>query len=248
MKNEKTLLLAVYKEGPGTQGGIKGVLDGAIGGTYQERIELMYEKLTERTASWLEDDPDVNIRVVSVGFSRGAEQAAGFSRLLHERGIRSVENEKQALRAPGTTPQALGLYDPVATGTPSRNDRRPPSSVISSIQITAGDEYRTKFPSTTIIAQGKSEDGRFLGVTTAGAYSDIGGGYLLNGLPARNFNLMADYLNKTIGHGVIEKMQVPPEPEKSVIHDSTQHKWFYRSVGELAIIERAEPSRQDVYH
>jgi hypothetical protein len=51
MKNEKTLLLAVYKEGPGTQGEIKGVLDGAIGGTYQERIELMYEKLTERTAS-----------------------------------------------------------------------------------------------------------------------------------------------------------------------------------------------------
>jgi len=118
MKNEKTLLLAVYKEGPGTQGEIKGVLDGAIGGTYQERIELMYEKLTERTASWLEDDPDVNIRVVSVGFSRGAEQAAGFSRLLHERGIRSVEDEKQVLRAPGTTPQALGLYDPVATGTP----------------------------------------------------------------------------------------------------------------------------------
>lgn len=53
---------------------------------------------------------------------------------------------------------------------------------------------------------------------------------------------MADYLNKTIGHGVIAKMQVPPEPEKSVIHDSTQHKWFYRSVEELAIIERAEPT------
>ena len=53
---------------------------------------------------------------------------------------------------------------------------------------------------------------------------------------------MADYLNKTIGHGVIEKMQVPPEPEKSVIHDSTQHKWFYRSVEERAIIERAEPT------
>lgn len=169
-----------YKEGPSTRGGVKGVLDGAMGRTYQERIDFMYQKLAERTAIWLEEDPDVNIKVLSVGFSQGGGQVAGFSRLLHERGIRSVENEKQVLRAPGTTPQALGLYDPVATGTPSRNDRHPPSSVISGIQITAVDEYRTKFPSTTIIAQGKSEDGRFLGVTTAGAHSDIGGGYLLN--------------------------------------------------------------------
>jgi hypothetical protein len=233
---------AFYKEGPGTQGGVRGVIDGAVGGTYHERIDAMYKQLKERTAKWLKEDPEANIKVLSVGFSRGAEQAAGFSRLLHERGIQSVVDEKQVVRAPGTTPQALGLYDPVATGTPSRNDRRLPPSVVSGIQITAGDEYRTKFPSTTIIAQGKSEDGRFLGVTTAGAHSDIGGGYLLNGLPARNFNLMADYLNKTIGHDVIAKIQVPPEPEKSVIHDSTQHKWFYRSVEERAIIERAEPT------
>jgi hypothetical protein len=231
-----------YKEGPGTQGGVRGVIDGAIGGTYQERIDAMYEKLKERTTEWLEEDPDANIKVLSVGFSRGAEQAAGFSRLLHERGIQSPDDEKQVLRAPGITPQALGLYDPVSTGVPSRNDRRPPPSVVSGIQITAGDEYRTQFPSTTIIAQGKSEDGRFLGVTTAGAHSDIGGGYLLNGLPTRNFNLMADYLNKTIGNNAITKMQVPPEPEKSVIHDSTQHKWFYRTVEEREIINKAEPT------
>jgi hypothetical protein len=231
-----------YKEGPGTQGGVRGIIDGAIGGTYQERIDAMYEKLKERTIEWLEEDPEADIKVVSVGFSRGAEQAAGFSRLLHERGIQSPEDQKELLRAPGTTPQALCLYDPVATGIPSYNDRRPPPSVVSGMQITAGDEYRNQFPSTTIIAQGKSEDGRFLGVITAGAHSDIGGGYLLNGLPARNFNLMADYLNKTIGNNFIAKVQVPPEPEKSVIHDSTQHKWFYRAVEEREIINKAEPT------
>ena len=60
-----------YKEGPSTRGGVKGVLDGAMGRTYQERIDFMYQKLAERTAIWLEEDPDVNIKVLSVGFSQG---------------------------------------------------------------------------------------------------------------------------------------------------------------------------------
>jgi hypothetical protein len=232
-----------YKEGPGTQGGLTGTLDGATGGTYQERIDAMYDKFAARANKWLQEDPGVKISMVAVGFSRGAEQAAGFARAVHERGIvDTLAPEAAPLRAAGVTPQALALYDPVGTGEPARNDRRPPPSVVSGFQIVAADEKRTVFPSTTIMAQGQSADGRFLAVTTAGAHSDNGGGYLLNGLSSRNFNVMSTYLNKTLGEGTIDRVAVPVEPEKSVIHDSTQHKFFYRGTPERGVIDRAEPS------
>lgn len=46
-----------YKEGPGTQGGIKGTIDGATGGTYQERLEEMYQRFDIQSAAWLQEIP-----------------------------------------------------------------------------------------------------------------------------------------------------------------------------------------------
>ncbi len=241
LSDDNPAIRSFYKEGPGTQGGLKGVIDGALGGTYQERIEAVYDKFNEQARAWLKEDPDAKISVVSVGFSRGAEQAAGFSRVVDQRGVQGINADSPRV-APGSTPQVLALYDPVGTGEPARHDRRPPPSVVSGLQIRAEDEQRALFPSTTLMAQGKSEDGRFLGVSTAGAHSDIGGGYLIDGLPRRNFNLMADYLNKVMGSDSIKKVEVLNAPEKNVIHDSTQHQWFYRKVEERGIIDKLEPS------
>lgn len=231
-----------YKEGPGTQGGLRGVYDGATGGTYQQRLEAMYREFDKQAAAWLRENPNAKISVVSVGFSRGAEQAAGFTRMVDERGVqdpagRRVEKSlfgddkvsyvKPPLQVPGQIAQAMALYDPVATGAPKHNDRRPADSVLSGVQIKAGNEYRDLFPADNIIPQGLSEDKRFLGVTTAGCHSDIGGGYKLNGLSTRNFNLMSGYLNATLGTNLVQKLEVPTAPEMSVIHDSSQHKFFY---------------------
>lgn len=256
-----------YKEGPGTQGGLKGTIDGATGGTYQERLEEMYQRFNIQSAAWLQENPDAKISVLSVGFSRGAEQAAGFTRMVDERGIQNPEarkvdrsalnlglgwvDDKVSYTAPplqdsGKIAQALAMYDPVATGAPESKDRRPATSVVSGLQIKAGNEHRTLFPADNIIAQGTSADGRFLGVTTAGCHSDIGGGYELNGLSTRNFNLMSGYLNATLGSAVIMKREVSPDPEKSVIHDSTQHKFFYRRVEERGITPRQDPDGKPV--
>lgn len=256
-----------YKEGPGTQGGIKGAIDGATGGTYQQRLEEMYEQFDLQSAAWLKENPHAKITVLSVGFSRGAEQAAGFTRLLDERGVQNPEAKKvehsvfnlglglvddkvsytaPPLQAPGTVPQALAMYDPVATGVPELKDRRPAPSVVSGLQIKAGDEHRALFPANNIIAQGLSDDGRFLGVTTAGSHSDIGGGYELNGLSTRNFNLMTGYLNATLGSAVIPKREVPVDPEKSVIHDSTQSKFFYLRVEERGTTIKLDPDGKAV--
>lgn len=243
-----------YKEGPGTQDNkLFRLVDGAIGGTYHERIEAMYDQFSRQSERWLKENPDAKISVVSVGFSRGAEQAAGFSRVVDERGIQDAKSkvlvpafngEEQKvsymvppLRDSRTVPQALALYDPVGTGEPARNDRRPPPSVLSGVQITAADELRTVFPSSAIIPQGVSTDGRFIGVTTAGAHSNIGGSYELNGLSHRNFNLMATYLNRTLGEPLIKQVNVPVEPERNVIHDSTQHLFIYRRASEREVIQ-----------
>ncbi len=162
-----------YVAGPGTQENrITRTADGARGYTYEPRLEQMYEQLELQAARWLKEDPAVQIRVVSIGFSRGAEQAAGFSRLVDERGIqditgirktrndegeRVVEYTKPALAQPGQVVQAVGLFDPVGTGNPRDHDRRLPPSVISGFQITAEDERRNQFKSTNIIDPGFNE-------------------------------------------------------------------------------------------
>lgn len=235
-----------YKEGVGTQGGIAGVIDAATGSSYHARIEDMYDKFDIQSAKWIEENPDAKISVISIGFSRGAEQAAGFSRVVHDRGIQDPKSRieepfgdgthavntysKSPIRKPGTIPQAVGLFDPVASGEPSQNDRRLPPSVISGLQILAANEYRALFPSSNIIKQGCSLDGRFLGLKTAGCHSDIGGGYERNGLAHRNFNLMSKYINYVLGEHLVKVLEVPSDPMKSVIHDSSQHKWFYTSL------------------
>lgn len=231
---------AYYKEGPGTQGGLVGMLDKINGGSFSERTEAVYDKFSIQAARWLKEDPLAQISVIAVGFSRGAEQAAAFARLVDARGVQrptarmvdtflgqtEVYYNAPPLRDPGTLPLALGLYDPVSSGEPRRHDRRPAPSVVSGLQINAGNEFRSLFPSTRILGQGESADGRFLGVTTAGAHSDIGGGYLLNGLSHRNFNLMADYLNGAFAVPLITHLAMP-EPAMTVVHDTP---WYYHKV------------------
>jgi hypothetical protein len=227
-----------YVKGVGTQDNfVERTLDGAFGYTYDKRLEEMYEKFTDQAKKWLKEDPQAQIRVADIGFSRGAEQAAGFARLLHERGIQDpdgrrevrgedgrmhVEYTKPPLVAPGLTPQAVGLFDPVGTGEPRNHDRRLPPSVVSGFQIMAEDELRGTFKSTSIIDQGLTADGRLLGVTVGGAHSNVGGGYHQNGLSIRSGNLMVDYLNALSDAPYLKKTAEPSDPAMNVVHRSEE--------------------------
>jgi len=77
-----------------------------------------------------------------------------------------------------------------------------------------------------------SDDGRFLGVTNAGAHCDTGGSHILNGLSSLNFNLMTDYINGLMGGPLISKVPVPVEPEMNVIHNLVEHRAIYIGVSE----------------
>ena len=234
-----------YVSGPGTQDGFaQSTLDGARGYTYDAKLEKMYAELCEKVRDWLNDDPDAKVDILITGFSRGAEEAAGFARLVHERGIQdpanfhvehhligpdSVTFSGPPLVAPGEVLQSVALFDPVGTGHPHRHDRTLPPSVVSGLQITARDERRNAFPSSQIIPPGLSSDGRFLNVTVPGAHSDIGGSYHVDGLAILNGNLMTDFINAHSDVPLLERRPEPEDPSRYVIHRSEEHLFIYRT-------------------
>ncbi|MGN2243789.1 phospholipase effector Tle1 domain-containing protein [Frateuria sp. GZRR33] len=245
-----------YMPGPGTEDhAVRRVLDGAIGFTHEARVEAIYAQFIMKAAEWLREDPQATICLADIGFSRGAEEAASFARLVHERGIQDprgaiytydshgnithVDYTEPPLVEPGKVAQVVGLFDPVGTGAPVNDyDRRLPPSVISGVQIFSKDEHRGLFKSDHIIDPGVTPDGRFLGVLVPGAHSDVGGGYLRNGLSIRSGNLMVDYLNALSDHPLLQKSPEPTDPRLNVVHRSTEGLLLYRVWDK---VDRLEP-------
>ncbi|AXK72465.1 DUF2235 domain-containing protein [Lysobacter sp. TY2-98] len=229
-----------YVEGIGTQSNaVIRLADGAVGFTYDDRIERMYRLFTEKAAQWKAENPNVEVRLADLGFSRGAEEAAAFARIVHERGIqdpRGLRQERGELHytlpplvPPGRVAQALDLIDPVGTGMPRLSDRRPPASVMTGFQIVAADERRNLFQSTSILDAGASADGRFLSVTVAGAHSNVGDSYHHDGLGTLSYNLVVDSLNGLSDTPLAQKRELPVDPGRYVIHRSEEGAFFYRT-------------------
>lgn len=245
-----------YVEGPGTQqhAPFSRLMDGMRGYTVDERAEQMYKLFIEQAWKWKQQDPDAQIRVASVGFSRGGEEVALFARLLDERGIQDpsgakytydshhqikhVEYTKPPLVPPHQVAQAVAMFDPVDTGSAMRTDRRLPSSVISGIQFTAMDEHRGLFKSDRIIDPGITSDGRFAGIYVPGAHSDVGGGYRRNGMAIRTGNFAIDYINGLCDRQILDKYPEPDDPRLNVIHHSQEGMLLYRIAPK---INRLEP-------
>lgn len=232
-----------YVEGTYTQNGLlklpKKLADGRFGHTFDERVETAYLQLCEQAKQWIEEDPQAQIRVAGVGFSRGAEQIAALQRMVHERGIRDplgaqVERDDEnlviriryadrpLLVEPGRTLQAALLLDPVGTGV-EEHDRRLPPSTLSTLQITAQHERRDLFPSSEHVPPGFSEDQRSYNAWVAGCHSDIGDTYQRNGLGTLSFNLGVEFLNRLSDTPYLEKRPLPGDPDQYVIHRSDQH-------------------------
>lgn len=245
-----------YVPGPGTQQHepIERVLDGASGYTVDERAEEMYKKLINQAWKWKQQDPEAQIRLASVSFSRGGEEAALLARLVHERGIQDpsgarytydshhqithVEYVRSPLVPPHQVAQAVALFDPVGTGHAMHEDRRLPPSVISGIQFIAMDEHRGLFKSDRIIDPEITADGRFAGVYVPGAHSDVGGGYHRNGMAIRTGNFVIDYLNGLSDVSYLAKTAEPDDPRLNVIHHSEEGNLLFRLAPK---INRLEP-------
>lgn len=232
-----------YVAGPGTQTGrlIAGV-DLIRGHSYDDRLETMYLAFCKQAAEWLGENPRAEISLANVGFSRGAEQAAGFARLVAERGIRDPSQMRvvmgddglvaqldwhtaRTLTAGSRVAQAELLFDPVGTGIPHQRDRRPPGQVLSALQITAEDDTRDQFQGSRIWDLGFTQGGRGLNVLVGGTHSGVGGGYVEDGLARRSFNLAADYLNALTDRPFIAKRHL--RPDLDVVQRSVEHQRIY---------------------
>lgn len=245
-----------YVQGPGTQHGLlQRTLDGIDGFTSEERAEQMYQMFIEQAHEWKREDPNAQISFGGVGFSRGGDEIALLTRLVHERGIQDpsgaiytydshhqikhVEYTKPPLVPPGQVAQAVALFDAVGTGNEVRNDdRRLPSTVISGLQLFAMDEKRSLFKSDHIIDPGISADGRFAGIYVPGAHSDVGGGYHRDGLSTRAGNMVIDYLNRLSDRPFLQTSIEPEDPRLNVVHRSEEGMFIYRITGK---VNRLEP-------
>ncbi|MDM0052214.1 DUF2235 domain-containing protein [Variovorax sp. J22R115] len=242
-----TNLASGYVEGIYTQDNpLKRIPDGINGYTFERRAEKAYHQFCEQAKAWLKDDPNAQIRVMGIGFSRGAEQTAALMRMIDERGIQDPEGAKIVLDGenliihaeytkpllvpPGQTIQAALLLDPVATGL-EEHDRRLPASVMSILQITAADERRDLFKSSDHIPSGFSEDNRALNATVGGAHSDIGNTYAIDGLGVLSYNLAAQYINRLSDTPIVQARIAPEDPDLYRVHHSEQHAFFYRTQG-----------------
>ena len=141
---------AGYVEGTFTQNGLlrtpEKVFDGPFGHTFDERVETAYFKFCVQAKERLREDPEAQIRVAGIGFSRGAEEIAALERMIDVRGIRDPDDAEYRLNGenlitrieyadrpllvqPGLTPQVALLIDPVQTGVGEHDRRLPPSTL-----------------------------------------------------------------------------------------------------------------------
>ena len=225
-----------YVEGIGTQSHlVPRLIDQWRPYSWDEKIAEAYVELARQARRWKEHDPDAQVRVAEVGYSRGAVLAAGLARLVDEHGILhpedlrfghdangnlTVGSDRPPLVPPGQTAQALALLDPVATNMPKGYDARVPPSVVSALSIAAAHEQRTSFPHQTIIEPGLSQDRRFASVLMPGGHSNIGGGAAAAGLESMAHNRMVDYLNGLRDQPVFEYRDLPDDPAQYTVYQA----------------------------
>lgn len=224
-KDPQSRIGAHYAAGIGTQqNAVSRALDGMLASTWEDGITRSYRELAEQVSTWKDTNPDAEIRVVGIGYSRGAVQTAGLLRLIDQYGIVpeeglgfghdksgniSVISRLPPLVPPGQTAQATLLLDPVATNMPANFDARLPPSVISRVAIMAAHERRELFPHQAINDPGMTPDARAINVAAPGGHSNVGGGNRDAGLEILTGNAAIDYLNTLRDEPLFEKRAVP---------------------------------------
>src|SRR5690606_22213897 len=240
-------VMGSYVAGPGTQRNpIAAAFDHVLAFSYDERIIDAYVQFAGQAQRWLRENPNAEIHIASIGYSRGATLIPGFARLVEQYGILDptglsfhkdangelvATSPRPPLVPPGQTAHAVALFDPVSTSLPKNYDLRLPSSVISGYSLLAADERRRLFSHTTMIGDGVTPDGRFGRSTVAGSHSDVGGGYRANGLEIRSGNVMVGYLNALMDRPLLSTREVPADPTMSVIHRSEQAMFGLFAIG-----------------
>lgn len=253
---------AEYVPGVGNQKFIAGIVDSVAGFTVTEQASRAYIRFVETANLWHQQDPDVKISLAGIGFSRGDSALLIASNMVHEKGIPDLASAVKKLVVnpvtgqsyietsysryivlPGQVPQALILNDQVATGRAEDMNRRVAPSVVSVVQLQAQNEHRAPFPFYSA-EDPATLDPRIHTIKIAGAHSDIGGAYLLNGISSVTRQINEILLNK-LGANIPESTP-ETDPKKYVIHDS-EYLWGDRHAGSPTPPVETRAERKIIY-
>ncbi|PNS08781.1 phospholipase effector Tle1 domain-containing protein [Solilutibacter silvestris] len=242
--NRNPAIYSGYVEGIGTQDHlIPRAWDGWRATSFDERVETAYYQLCTQSKQWLQEDPQAQIRVAGVGFSRGAEEVAALNRMVEERGILDPDNavihrdhyglvtsakynaNQPPLAPPKQTLQAVMLFDPVSTNN-TEYDRRLAPSTVGAFDIRS-DDKRNDFKGDRLFPDGFSENNRFLSVHVPGPHSTAGDSYKYNGLGVLSANMGVAYLNSLSDHDFLKPQAVVQDPAKYQKLHSEDHLPVY---------------------
>lgn len=184
-----------YYPGPGTRE--QGILDAITGDSSKHIAEIAYADFLKYLNKNLELVEKSEIRLVVVGFSRGAAIARHFMNLVNQQ-----LNEERSID-PKIKSFAL-LFDTVATGQYDKLDLQIPTNAYLVINFIAKNERRDFFqavtdrvsePESHIANRLSFSTDRLVNITLPGSHSDIGGSYS-QGLPFFYKKLAAIALRK----------------------------------------------------
>lgn len=152
LKHNNPAVESHYLHGVGTRTKTKAhvMYEGATGSGCENRAEQMHKQLTETAARWKAENPNVEIHVHAVGFSRGAATALHFLNLVDERGAHSINGKSNDGLAAGNVKSSAALLDVVATGQEKILKLTVPPTTQSVLHLTAGGEERRHFKVTTL--------------------------------------------------------------------------------------------------
>ncbi len=206
-----------YYSGVGTKTSVvRGILESVTGMGAQNRAERAYEDLCEQTKEWRKTNPECEVHVHVVGFSRGSGIGLHFMNLVHERGIKTngKHRSKEEGLMPGQVKTSAVLFDAVTTGNANLKLTLPDSNV-ATLHITAGAEERMTFPLTSLKDERAPDEiamvsgivdksleissqvfgyQRLREITLEGArHSDVGGSYPSGGIRQVSGYLMGEF-------------------------------------------------------
>jgi hypothetical protein len=181
--SDSPVLVNRYYNGVGTRtDGFLGLVESVSGIGCVDRAERAYQELCDATLAWRATNPEADVHVHAVGFSRGSATALHFMNLVHERGIvnpktfwaRNPKTPQSARVAPGAVQMSAVLLDTVATGQNDSLKLGLPPGAVSVLHLTAGGELRFLFPLTSIADPGRpNELAEAIGASMPGAEAEV---------------------------------------------------------------------------
>ncbi len=122
----------------------------ATGNGCEDIAEKMYQKFGKQVETWHEEDPDIEVHVSSVGFSRGDGSQRHFVNLVYERGVPDPDGDGYLIPPGGIYQDLMLSYDSVVTGQEDILKLGVPQGLIA-VHFTFYYENRVNFDSSSIV-------------------------------------------------------------------------------------------------